>query len=497
MNKNLKSKLSDIWELHIKPHSIFILIFIGFFALLSWEVNELAIGIGDWNTAVFGNIVRQSLETNSFKPIFSYWNHPFLIQVFFLFSAKIFGLSEFSLRIVPIVFSLGNIALLYRICLNEFTKKIANIVSFLFSFTPMIAYYGRMVCHETICLFFILLTFCFYLKHLQTMKLRFLISMYFSFILGNFVDWPSYFVVGGILFHALFFKRNKKIIYKIGLMFILGIISFLGLSLIYSYVNSVDFSEIIKHQFSTAGTRTERIAIFPFVSLLAKRSLELFSSFLLVVVFVFYGNATYTIIKDLNNVKNSKFSIIAQRILSNKKIMLSFAFIIPGIIHIIFFSQGAFRHEYWLYYVTIGLVLPAALFLYKQKQVVLFLFLIGFFVTSFVRIGYLHIDNDDPSMYKIGLYIDNRTNETDYIIVPNPQIGYYAHCNFYRFRIDANLTWLNETIYEHQVSGTFIQFVVINILQFDSQTLDSISFKLLDYNYSKVYTEQYIIYELN
>ncbi|MFX0138320.1 MAG: hypothetical protein ACFFDN_32060 [Candidatus Hodarchaeota archaeon] len=110
--------------LFLERNLVFLLVLVFYLLILLWDIDEPWIGLYDLNGAFFGTMVKKTINNADLSQLFSYWHHPFLFQLLLYSFCQIFGLSEATLRIVPIIFSLGNITLLYCIALEELDKKL-------------------------------------------------------------------------------------------------------------------------------------------------------------------------------------------------------------------------------------------------------------------------------------------------------------------------------------------------------------------------------------
>ena len=125
-------------------------------------INHLKYGF--FNThfvSILGNLHGQ----NIYHP-----NHPPLLQILLAISFKIFGIHEWSARLVPILFSLGGIILIYLIVQRIWDKKTALLASIFVAFMPMSAYFGRIVNFEAVALFFVLLVLYGYVNLIENDK---------------------------------------------------------------------------------------------------------------------------------------------------------------------------------------------------------------------------------------------------------------------------------------------------------------------------------------
>ncbi len=449
----------------IKKHKIFLIAFLIHLFLLFWDVNEPWIGLHDFNGAFFGTLVKIAISNTDFNHLFSYWHHPPLFQILLFSFCQLFGTSEISFRIIPILFSLGNITLVYVILLKELDQQTANIAIIIFAFMPMTVYYGRMVAHESGTMFFILLTFFFYLKHIKQPSKKSLICIYSSFFLGTLIDWPGYFVFGIISLHVLFYQRNRKMVLKMGLLFLIGIISFYFTIAMYSTISQTGWELVLQQIVGKGGERSLLdIPLYEFIDLEYNRALRFFGILIVVLSFVYFCSEAYRVVMTIKQDMNKyKIRNIGQKIIENKPFILSLLFFMLGMTHILLFLQGARKHEYWMFYLSIGLIIPSAILINKQEKGIKYAFIVFYIVTSLFSLRTIHVTMDWPDLYELGLYIDERTDPDNYVFVPLPQVGYYCGCNYYLIEEGTNESAkvLSAALEWHQQEGNPIRYIVI------------------------------------
>jgi len=447
----------------IKDNMVFLLILTIYLFLLLWDINEPWVGIHDFNGAFFGTLVKDVLKNTDFNHLFSYWHHPPLFQILLFYFCQVFGTSEVSFRSVPILFSLGNIILLYLIVLEEVAdKRIAEISVILFAFMPMTAYYGRMVAHESGSMFFILLTFYLYLKHTKSLTKKTLLATYSSFILGTLIGWPGYYVFIAIFLHVLFYHRNKRMLIKTAIIFLLGVLSFYFTLASLSHFSATTWEKVFQELIKKGEVRSQStVSISEFVTLEFERLVGLFGVVILLTFFIFIYTTGYSIFRTVKE-KSFQIHAIFQEILKKRVLILSLLFLLLGTTHILLFIQGAYVHEYWMFYLTIGFIIPCAAIISKQNREFKQALIIFYILISLYTLYNMH-KTDDTIFYEIGTYIDEHTDPENYVFVPLPQIGYYTDCNYYLIQIGTNRTAqrLYDAIRQHNQKGNPIQFVVL------------------------------------
>ncbi|MFX0138319.1 MAG: hypothetical protein ACFFDN_32055 [Candidatus Hodarchaeota archaeon] len=355
---------------------------------------------------------------------------------------------------------------------------------------PMTAYFGRMVAHESASMFFILLTYFFYLKYLKTTSNRYLISSYSSFFLGTITGWPVYYVYIPLALHAFFHSRNKKRLGEIGIFFVIGLFSFFLIINAYAYYSRTSLGNVIQSLVDQGEIRRGIVPFFEFVGTEVSRSLHWFGEVVILMFFAFYYSEGFNILQKIKN-ERQKFRKILQE---KKTLVLPLNFLLIGLIHIFLFVQGALIHDYWLYYLSIGLIIPCSIILSKQDRRLTHVFIIFYILTSLFTLDQVH-KNDEPLYYEIGTHINERTYQNDTIIVVSRQIGYYGDCNYILLDdLNSSVEWLSRIIVNWKQEGNPIKFVIIN----DKMTLkEKINQILTDAEYSLSIWGQFLMYSYN
>ncbi|MGL4881503.1 MAG: ArnT family glycosyltransferase, partial [Waterburya sp.] len=119
--------------------------------LYTFNLGELP--LRDWDEGIVAGVAR-NIWRSSFDSLTwlyptinydqPYWNKPPLIHWFIAISYSLFGISEWSTRIVPALLSACSVPLLYKIAIEVFTTRLAAILSACVYLTLLpIARHGR------------------------------------------------------------------------------------------------------------------------------------------------------------------------------------------------------------------------------------------------------------------------------------------------------------------------------------------------------------------
>lgn len=125
----------------------------------------------------------------------------------------IFGINLFSLKLLPILFSLLSIILLYYICKRVFDRKVAIITTLLLATSHNFIYYTRAGFNyiDSILIFFLLAGFFFFFKYRDKKRAGFLYLASYLFGAGFSIKLSFAARLGGLLLSALIFCRRQLI----------------------------------------------------------------------------------------------------------------------------------------------------------------------------------------------------------------------------------------------------------------------------------------------
>ncbi len=185
-------------------------------------------GIGDpwshgdhngWGGAFYSNIARNYtrygyLETR-FAPVVTtgrvppeerryYLTHPPGIGLAVSAAFRLFGEHEWSARLVPLLFSLGSIVLLFRLGEKIFSREVGLVAAALFSFAPVETLYGAHVDPQGAPVTF------FGLLLLLAYEERRPVLAALALVLGATFDWPIHYLAGLVAVHAGFFRKDMR-----------------------------------------------------------------------------------------------------------------------------------------------------------------------------------------------------------------------------------------------------------------------------------------------
>jgi hypothetical protein len=159
--------------------------------------NYLSYGILNMR---FGQAINLAPDANLTELKF-YQHHPPLFPLSVAASFALFGESEASARLVPILFTVASIILVYLLGRKIYGNSLAVIMAFIFTTFPAVLYFGRKLGYEAQTMFLILLSVWFYLRFLEHPNAWLLAALFLAIGAGLLADWPAYFLVPCLSFH--------------------------------------------------------------------------------------------------------------------------------------------------------------------------------------------------------------------------------------------------------------------------------------------------------
>jgi hypothetical protein len=159
-------------------------------------------------------------------------DHPPLPPLLVSVSFRLFGIHEWSIRLIPVLSSLLIPILIFILMSKWGGKKTALLASFFLVLTPMYAYYSRLPTWHIPASSFSLLTFVFYYWWMEIGKRWHYLGMYASLVLGMLSEWTAYFVVPAILLHYIIYRHRKasKFVLSFGILPAVFLITHFGWS---------------------------------------------------------------------------------------------------------------------------------------------------------------------------------------------------------------------------------------------------------------------------
>jgi hypothetical protein len=242
-----KSPTQNQRQLH---YLIITLAFLAIWAVLCIRLNEPFFGHREggslWHAAAIRNWIQFGPEELDFLPIRTpgpttpetglyYLHHPPLETWFIAVCTWFFGYDtttsmpyEQSIRMVGMLFTLPTLSLLYVVARRLFDRKVAIISLFLYGFTPMIFYFGRMAYYDMVIMPFILAYIAVFINWMRQYTRQRTAILLIIAIAMMWIAWPAAFYLAGFGVIALIYgegrqRRSMILIGGITLLFTLAI----------------------------------------------------------------------------------------------------------------------------------------------------------------------------------------------------------------------------------------------------------------------------------
>jgi 4-amino-4-deoxy-L-arabinose transferase-like glycosyltransferase len=416
--------------------------------LLCYELTKPFTGHNDWNSALMSSAGRNHLrygfaatrfgviENNDVIPPkwFRYYtDHPPLVPLFVSLAFRFFGEHEWAARLVPIIFSLGSVLLVYFLGSALEGHRLGLLSALVYAFLPMTVYFGRMLCHEAPTNFFALATALAYLRWHRDRRTGFFAAALTALSLGMLCGWPGYYLAGLLPLHHIMSSGYARREWKI-LFFPLTAIVLFGLHLGHifwlqgteglTYLGSMFLLRThlyLSPSLEALGANLDNFTWAAFLVLETKRADALFTPLALILAAL----SLYDLVRHRRR----------EAALSDPVFIV--VLLLFGTSHVIVFSQGAWHHRYWLfYYSTVVAVLAAhgALSLAGLARDSRVLGVLGvlFVLAALPRIQALH-NIDNPSIYPTALLLKELSRPGEQIVTNAPaiyehapEVGYYA-----------------------------------------------------------------------
>lgn len=426
--------------------------------VMAWDASEpWAGGTSGWNGALFSaaarNHVRYGFGTTKFGVVVNqdvaepedfqyYTRHPPLLPVFVATSFMVFGVHEWSARLVPILFSLGSLLLVVALGTELGGAGLGLVAGFFFALLPMNAVYGRMVDHEALTNFFCLAAALAYWRWHRGGDRRLLYLVVGAMVLGGLCGWPAYYLGLLLPLHYVIVTPRHRWNWRIavlpvamGALFgihLLHIIWLQGgdgvadLITAFWYRTSRAVADQNSATITLASVEAAGAGQFGWGAFAAREAVEA-NNFFTTTVLLLAVLSLYTLARrrETHATADRWFPIM----------LLAF-----GLLHLGLFRQGAWIHDYWAFYCGAPLALLAAHGTLVMARHDLRSWAVAFVAVTFVmnaipEIAYFRqpLFPDQPGL---GQLLNQRTESGDEIYTNGPdlsaRVGYYAQRELHR-----------------------------------------------------------------
>ncbi|WP_461373251.1 ArnT family glycosyltransferase [Candidatus Aquicultor sp.] len=181
-----------------------------------YQINEPFGGYHGSNEGFYAAMARDYLH----KPLLDLFtkpadlNNPPLFTFLLLISFKLFGISESSARLVPVLASITSVIYLYLVAAKLFTKRVGLIAAALFAVSPALVLVGRNVQVDVLTIAFILAGIYYYLVSVEPGMSNRSIASGIFFGLALLTKLPALFALIVLCIFELYRKKDGKRVSK-------------------------------------------------------------------------------------------------------------------------------------------------------------------------------------------------------------------------------------------------------------------------------------------
>lgn len=402
-------------------------------------------GEHDWNGARYGNIARNYLRyslvatklgqvENSGRVSsseFEYYTHyPPLLPLLITASYKIFGVYEWSTRLIPTIATSASLVFIFLIGSHIWDIKRGMLASLLAMITPMSLYFGKNPVHEPMVLLFILLSFWGYLKSGQSKQKIYKVVFTLGLILAELTAWAGYFLIPSITV-VLILRKDKDGLKKIIPYWILSAslfsAHFIHIAILTGSVSGGSLFESLMQR--TGISKDIQPEGFNLLGYLLK--LRLWFSTLFTITLTLLA-ILWMVVRKIG-LRNNDWPIAVLGIL--------------GFMYAIVFTNSVFIHNYLIFYFLpfLSLAGSAAIvylmnlkFVYFKGKFLPILFLMTIFLERRSFVNALNASDPDKLAVNVGKAINAQTLPADIVLVLPTKFSYSAE-NFLKFYSDRRL----------------------------------------------------------
>lgn len=483
----------------ILPATLFFLLLATVSSVHLSMLGKPFIGHHDWNSVLHGQIVRNNLRygltTTRFGQVtnagvtspdkFSYHtHHPILWPLLLTASATIFGLHEWTIRLVPFLASQGML-IVYFVLIRRYFGSFIGLISIAFLVTtPMFLYFGILPDKEPLVLFLILLTLSIYLFYQDTGRRLWLVLMFILIGVGGLTHWLFYLLPPVFFLHHLIVKRKPK--QSLFLLFVVCCLLSVALAfhLWHTHLLTADWlggglRETLGFRLSSSSGDRTSFTTLEYISRLFVRLGNYFGW--IVLPFVGIGllgrgerwltaspapfSATKNYMEKKSNIAEKLQDTSMRRLdlsATIERLSLIFLFLLIGLLYPIVFRNYVYIHDYLLYYLLPFWGLAAALgvvtvchWLKKKFHLRLpsqlltlgisLLLIIAALIDRAPMIAALRGSDWYSTGRTVGLAIAKHTDPHDSVVLLSPEIG-ENYGRFIDFYGDRKVTYLEQDV---------------------------------------------------
>ena len=431
----MKSSVNNI------PHGkkILLLILVSGLFLRTVNISRDFVGLHEFycarEAATARNYLQLGFGPTKFGPVISvdpmmqegylyYLHHPFLSSLLVSGVFLVFGVHEWSARLVPLFFSVLILLMIYLIGKRLWNEKVGLWAAFFANCIPMSLYYGRHVGRESLVLFFTLALAYMYILWLEHRAKHHLIFMVILMVLGCLSGWASYYIVPFLILHYFVVARRfisfQKGRYSIFILPLVCCIVFTLFLLLTGFLTG-----------SVSGGTARDVGIFEAAVSRMEHKHFLTSGF--------YRDMFQVVVNYFNPVVIIFFmwwvvSFFRER---KNRVSLRETFLLMlflfGFTEFVLFPQMAYQHHHVLYYLIAPLSIAASLGIQRVRMMERIMILTVFLYTAFGFTANLYSHtNTNIERFNLAKVLGGVTQPNDKIMMAVPY--FISYIEFYANR---------------------------------------------------------------
>ena len=353
-----------------------------------------------------------------------YVHHPPLIVWTVTLANQVFGDYPLAPRFVSVLSTLIAIAGFYVFCRRLYNQKQALLCVMLFTFTPMIIFFGRMPNHEPMSLAFLMASLAIFINWYRRPTPGRWYALIITIILAVWSAWATVFFFA-FIFLFCWIIATRSIRFK---LFILGAISVASVGSVMVFFQLIypdTIHELLRTFIWRTSTVSEISTDFTWLEFIGQTFIHLLPHASIGVLLT----GLIGIVPSWRNENRFNRALI-------------FAFAAGGLLYVIVFRSASYVHDYYKIYLMPFLAICSANAIYyalENRNIRRWASpaLLGLFVVSFgfsaVYLRGLYLNERGDAMVAIANTIAEHTERDDLVITnmgpANPTIQYYAFRN--------------------------------------------------------------------
>ncbi len=220
------------------------------FFILFININKPFVGFHDFNNVQYGtmaqNYIKEGVWNLKFGQIMGkihgdfHKNKPFytsylpLLPLMVAGSFSFFGMHEWSVRIIPVLFSTFGVLFFFLLVKKLWGGKAAFVASFFYILNPMFIYFGNMADVDVLILPMMILYLTFYLNWIESGKNKYLFFLCSSLFFGGLIGWIIVYLGPLFILHSILIGKFKLKVFIPGLVLLFIVL----LQFIHAYILS-------------------------------------------------------------------------------------------------------------------------------------------------------------------------------------------------------------------------------------------------------------------